>query len=90
MGITVLCHFHKNDLMPVIKCKNDKHLVTLDNAIFSNMTGILLHLSKLSSINTIWQQCANEMRSIGKLICLTKLIRKRFFFNNLGQKRVLG
>ncbi len=26
-GITVLCHFCKNDLMPVIICKNGKHLV---------------------------------------------------------------
>ncbi len=31
--ITVLRHFHKNDLMPVI-CKNDKHLVALYNVIF--------------------------------------------------------
>ncbi len=37
MGITVLCHFHKNGLMPVIICHFDKHLVT-------NITGILLHL----------------------------------------------
>ncbi len=44
-GITVLFHFHKNDLMLVIICKNDKHLVTLYNVIFSNMTGILSHLS---------------------------------------------
>ncbi len=44
-GITVLCHFHKNDLMPVIIGKNDKHLVTLYNVIFSNMIGILSHLS---------------------------------------------
>ncbi len=28
-GITVLCHFRKNDVMPVIICKTDKHLVTL-------------------------------------------------------------
>ncbi len=35
MGITVLCHFHKNGLMPVIICKNDKHFVTLYNVIFS-------------------------------------------------------
>ncbi len=31
--------------MPVIICKNDKHLVTLYNIIISNMTGILPHLS---------------------------------------------
>ncbi len=43
--ITVLCHFRNNDLMTVIICKNDKHLITLYNVIFSNMTGILLHLS---------------------------------------------
>ncbi len=34
-GITVLCHFYKNDLMPVIiLCKNDKDLVTVYNGIF--------------------------------------------------------
>ncbi len=33
-GITVLCHFRKIDLIPVIICKNDKHLVTLCNVIF--------------------------------------------------------
>ncbi len=43
--ITVLCHFPKNDLMPVIMCKSDKHLVTLYNLLFSNITGILSHLS---------------------------------------------
>ncbi len=43
-GITVLCHVHKNDLMPVM-CINDQHLVTLYNIIFSNMTGILSHLT---------------------------------------------
>ncbi len=43
--ITVLCPFRINDLMPVILCKKDKQLVTLYNVIFSNMTGILLHLS---------------------------------------------
>ncbi len=37
--------FRKNALMPVIICNNDKHLVTLYNVIFSNMTGILSHLS---------------------------------------------
>ncbi len=44
-GITVLCHFRKYDLMPVIICKNDKHLVTLYNVIFSYMTGILSQMS---------------------------------------------
>ncbi len=34
--------------MPVILCKNDKHLVTFYNVkLFSNMTGILLHLSDI-------------------------------------------
>ncbi len=28
-GITVFCHFRIHYLMPVIICKNDKHLVTL-------------------------------------------------------------
>ncbi len=41
--ITVLCHFLKTDLMPVIICKNDKPFVKLYNVIFSNMTGILSH-----------------------------------------------
>ncbi len=31
--------------MPVIICKNDKHLVTFYHVIFSNMTGILSYLS---------------------------------------------
>ncbi len=44
-GITVLYDFQNNDLMPVIICKNDKYLVTHYNVIFSNMTGILSHLS---------------------------------------------
>ncbi len=43
-GITVMYHFRKTYLMPVIICKNDKHLVTLYNVRFSNMTGILSHL----------------------------------------------
>ncbi len=43
--ITVLYHFRKNNLMPVIICKNDKHLVIHYNVIFSNMTDILSHLS---------------------------------------------
>ncbi len=43
--IIVLCHFHKNNIMPVIICKHDKHLVILHNAIFSNMTGILSYLN---------------------------------------------
>ncbi len=30
-GITVLCHFCKNAIIPVIICKNDKHLVTCDS-----------------------------------------------------------
>ncbi len=41
-GISVLC---TNDLMPLIICKNYKHIVTLYEVIFSNMTGILSHLS---------------------------------------------
>ncbi len=45
--ITVLCHFRKKDIMPVIICKNDKHLVTLYNIIFSNMTGIQSYLSDI-------------------------------------------
>ncbi len=44
-GITVLCNIRKNDIMPVIMCKNYKHLVTLYNVIFSNITGILSYLS---------------------------------------------
>ncbi len=46
--LTVLYHFRKNDLMPVIKWKNDKHLVTLYTVIFSNVTSILSHLSYIS------------------------------------------
>ncbi len=45
MGITVLCHFRKINLMPVIICKNYKHLIKLYNEIFSNMTHILSHFS---------------------------------------------
>ncbi len=44
-GISILCHFEKHYLMPVIICKNNKYLVTFYNEIFSNMTGILSHLS---------------------------------------------
>ncbi len=33
-----LSHFRKNDLMPLIICKNNKNFVTLFNIIFSNMT----------------------------------------------------
>ncbi len=40
-GITVLFHFRKNYPMHVIIYKNDMHLVTLYDVIFSNMTGIL-------------------------------------------------
>ncbi len=46
MGITVfVSSFVKNNLMPVIICKNDRHLVTLYNVIFENITGILSYLS---------------------------------------------
>ncbi len=44
-GITVLCHVRKNCPMPVTICENEMHLVTLYNVIFSNMTGIVSHLS---------------------------------------------
>ncbi len=71
-GITVLCHFRKNDLMPVIICKNDKHLVTLYNVISCLICVI-------SSINIRGQQCATEMRCIGKPICLTNLMHKLLF-----------
>ncbi len=39
--IAVLYQFHKNGLMPLTIYKNEKHLITLYNVIFSNMTGIL-------------------------------------------------
>ncbi len=41
VGIIVLCHFIKTDLMPVIISKNDQHLVTLYSVVFSNITGSL-------------------------------------------------
>ncbi len=44
-GITILCHICKHDLMPVIICENDRHLLTPYNVIFSNMIVILSHLS---------------------------------------------
>ncbi len=60
--ITVLGHFHKNDLMPVIICKHDKHLITLYNAIFSNMTGIMSHLSYIFNEHKRTVMCyRNEM-----------------------------
>ncbi len=59
--------------MPYIICKNDKHLETFYNVIFSNMSGILSHLSYRG------QQCATEMKCNGKPICLTKLIHKLLF-----------
>ncbi len=71
--------------MPVIICKNDKHLVTLYNVIFSYMTDILTH-SAISSINTRGQQCANEIKCIGKPICLTKVIHKLLFLCKLRAK----
>ncbi len=41
----VVGHLHKNDLMPVIICKNNKPLVTLYNVIFSNyITPALIEL----------------------------------------------
>ncbi len=75
--ITVLCHSRINDLMSVIKCKNDKHLITFYKVIFSNITGtcILSHLCYI----TRGQQCGTEMKCIGKPICLTKLIHKLLF-----------
>ncbi len=35
----------ENNSTPVIICKNNKHLVTLYNVIFSNMIGTLSHLN---------------------------------------------
>ncbi len=60
--------------MPVIISQNDKYLGTLYNLIFSNMTVILSHLSDMRG-----QQCATEMKCIGKPICLTKLIQTLLF-----------
>ncbi len=76
---TVLCHFRKNGRMPVIICKNEKHIVTLYNVIFSNITGILSHLSYIFYYHMRGQQCATEMKCIEKPICLTKLIYKLLF-----------
>ncbi len=75
--------------MLVIICKYDKHLVTLYNVIFSNITGMLSHLY-ISSINTRWQQCATEMKCIGKPICLTKLIHKLLFLLKRRAKKSLS
>ncbi len=55
--------------MPVIICKNDKLLITLYNVICSHMTGTF-------ELYLLLKQCATEMKSIGKPICLIKLIHK--------------
>ncbi len=78
--ITVLCHFRQNDLMPVIICKSDKHLVTLYNVIFRNMTGILSHLSYI---------LAAEMKCIGKPICQTNT-QIVIYLKALGQDAFLN
>ncbi len=79
-GITVLCHVCKNDLMPVIICKNDKHTITLYN--------LSCHIWVISSINTRGLQSATEMKCIGKPICLTKQIHKLLFLNTFGQSGI--
>ncbi len=67
--ITVLCHFRKNDLMPdIIICKNDKHLVTLYNVIFSNMTGFG-HIYGAVSESTICILCPT-LSSAGEITVL--------------------
>ncbi len=66
--MTVLCNFRKNYIIPVIICINTKHLVTLYNVIFSNITGILSHCGIYRG-----QQCAIEMNCIGYPICLALL-----------------
>ncbi len=48
------------------------------------------HIWVISSVNTRGQQCATEMKCIGKPICLTKLIHKRYFFKYLGTIQVFG
>ncbi len=61
-GITAFGHIRKNDLMPLIICKNDKHLVTLYNVIFSNITGILSYLSYIFYLHKRAAVCHwNEM-----------------------------
>ncbi len=66
---------------PVIICKNNKHLLTFYNVILSN----ICHIWVISSINTRGQQCATEIKCIGKPICLTKLIHKLIWYRVLLQ-----
>ncbi len=48
--------------MPVIICKNDKHLVILYNVIFSDMTDILSYLSYFFYLHKRAAMCHwNEM-----------------------------
>ncbi len=63
-GITVLCHLCKTDLMSLIICKKDK---------------ASCHIWIISFINRRGQQCATEMKCIGKPICLTQPIHKLLF-----------
>ncbi len=53
--ITVLCHFRKYDLMPVIICKNYKHLVIYYNMILrvkEKLLYIIENIETVSFMNT--------------------------------------
>ncbi len=65
--------------MPVIICKNDKHLVTLCNVVFFKYERHPVTCELYLLLNKRWQQFATEIKCIGKPICLTKLIHKLLF-----------
>ncbi len=70
-GITVLCHFRKYDLMPIIICKNDKHHVTLYN------------IFKYDRRPFTFELYSTEMKCIGKTLYLSKLINNCYFFKDI-------
>ncbi len=76
-GNNSIVSFYENDQMPVIIYKNYKHLVTLYNVIFSNMTDILSHFSYIFYQHKRAAMChCNEMHWE---TYLTKLIHKLLF-----------
>ncbi len=89
-GITVLCHFCKNELLPVIKCKNDKHLVTLYNVIFSNMTCILNNRRYIFYWHTRGNNVSLKWYVLGNLPVWLNEYTNCYFFKNLETRRVFG
>ncbi len=85
-GITVLCHFRKNDLLHVIICKNDMHLATLYNVIFSNLTGILSHLNYILYYQKKGSNVPLKWNVLGNLSVWPNQYTNCYFFFNFRTK----